>query len=421
MQNNKNTTYFFKNVPLRGEVELQSDPNISCFLATFASLIKKECKIDGTFISGSYTENYIQSLVDSGLLIGCSVDRVNVSEDQDCFDSCFLGDCDILGFYRILITLSKKGMVEVFGNADFIGLLRYMGYYTEQKTKNVTTVFNKTVEIRDSLTFHETNLTYFFVAVLIFLLSSKKFSISIPNISYEISLLIDVLKEHNFIEDVVYGNFVTIHFNFSSLDSTNFLNLRSPKDSEELIFWAFATVASGGEIRINGLSSNTVIASLKILSDLGAGFESISDKSLKIWGRVDNEKLQQIVVPDSLNHLVFTKLCLLSLLCNSIDNSETFVKFNLDTEKYKNTILDFNRLGSSIKINSSDTVEVFEGKIKSGTIYLEPRQEEIGYATIIFAICADGKVGLKNMDCIGFYNSNLVNKLLSLGANIKEE
>ena len=420
MQNNKSKTYYFKNAPLRGEVELQSDPNISCFLATFASLIKKECKIDGTFISGSYTENYIQSLVDSGLLVGSSTDRVSVSEDQDCFDSCFLDNCDILGFYKILITLSKKGMVEVAGNNDFIGLLKYMGYYVEQKTKNISIVFNKTVESRESLTFHETNLTYFFVSILIFILSCKKFAISIPNISYEISLLIDLFKEHNLIEDVIYGNFVTIHFNLEALDSTEFLNLQAPKDSEELIFWAFATLATGGEIRINGLSSNTVISTLKILSDVGAGFESLSDKSLKIWGKVDSEKLKNVVISDSSSHLIFTKLCLLSLLSNSIEGPDVSVKFNLDTEKFKNTILDFNRLGSSIKIDTVDTVEIFEGKIKSGTVYLEENQEETAYANIIFAICSDGKVGIKNIDCVSFYNNNLVSKLLSLGANIKE-
>ena len=99
--NNDKTLYLTK-LPLRGEVNLQSDPNISCFLVSLLLLLGKGGLIRGEFHSGTYVDSYVQNLKDSGFILGNTPSVINVSNDQDCFDSCFLDTSDILNFYNSL-------------------------------------------------------------------------------------------------------------------------------------------------------------------------------------------------------------------------------------------------------------------------------------------------------------------------------
>ena len=88
-------------------------------------------------------------------------------------------------------------------------------------------------------------LLIFFVSILIFILSCKNF-ISIPNISYEISLLIDLFKEHNLIEDVIYGNFVLFILIWRLPRFYRIFKFTGTKDSEELIFGRLQLWLLGG-------------------------------------------------------------------------------------------------------------------------------------------------------------------------------
>ncbi len=413
--NNDKTLYLTK-LPLRGEVNLQSDPNISCFLVSLLLLLGKGGLIRGEFHSGTYVDSYVQNLKDSGFILGNTPSVINVSNDQDCFDSCFLDTSDILNFYKIVLLLSKKGLVEVSGNKDFVGLYKYMGYFVEPKDENSVTLFNKTTENKDTLTFHETNLTFFLVSILIFLLSSKKFSISIPEINYEISLLIDLFKDCQLIENVTYGNFVTIYFNFENA-SESILSFDAPKDSEEFIFWSFASIITEGEIRVNGLSGKTVATTLKILADIGAGFEALNETSVKIWGRVGTKNLQNTSLLDISKHLTLTKLCILSLL--SARENDLNLKMRMNVDEFKVLILDLNRLGSNIKVNDQDEITITEGKIKQGILYLT-EGEEVNYAKLLFALGSGDKIGLKNFEGLTFYNQSLLKKITDLGGKFEQ-
>lgn len=412
-----NKTLYFKPLPLRGEVNLQSDPNLACFLATFLGVVGRGGRLRGNFGLKTYPECFINSLKDSGFVVGVSPDFIDISEEQDCYDSCFLDNCDILGFYKILLILSKKGLVEIKGNRDFVGLFKYMGYQVESKENSVEVLFNKVVEEKNALTFHETNLTYFFVSILLFLLSSREFSISIPEINYEINLIIDLFKEFGFIKDVSYGNFVTIRFNFEGLNSKNFFEFDIPKDSEEMVFWSFAALVTSGEIRITGLSSNTIISTLKILSDIGAGFESLNDTSIKVWGKILNQNLNSMLISQDSNYLVLTKLCLLSSL-STLDLEGNKLSIKLNSNDFKSLILDFNRLGSSININNDTEILIQGGKTRQGVVYLTEGSEELSYAYLLYCLASGGKVGISNIENLTFYNESILNKLTNLGGSI---
>ncbi|MBP7859401.1 hypothetical protein KA001_00345 [Patescibacteria group bacterium] len=406
-------------IPVRGTVSLQSSSVITSFFISLFIILKSRAHLDGSF-----DNDVIERFSDSLKTIGIDIDQTSFDINLNNVETTYVTQ-DLLSsydsinfFYFAIILLDTQGFVEIKPskeNLDFINLCKYLGFKVT-KAKNVYKILNVVTTPKESLTFHENNLNYFLISMLLMFISNNSFTISTPQIDYNIAIVLDILKTLELVSNVEFGDFVKIQFSKETYSNKEKYSLKIPGDCAEFIFWIFLTAITNGELKIMGANSRYYAETLKILSDLGIGFEAVSENEFKVWGSV-NLKSTKIEIRDDDPHLELTKLCMVAFtITSNILNLETLV--SLDSKKYKNFISDLNILGSEIKVNESDLLILSDPKLKSGDLYLNENAEYENYAKLLFILGTTTKINVKYINNLLIYNSKILLKLSNLGSKL---
>lgn len=400
--------------PIRGNVQLQSSQLIGDFFLSLFSVLETNAKFTGQF-SSKETTNFIELLQD----IGLKITKNDFQVDLDTEEFSFLNEVSLLNsnsinfYFFSIIYLKYRGYLEIKQDekvSDFINLCKYLGFKTEN-FKDHTKIYNVCETPKESLTFHQNNSNYLLLSILLMFLANKSFTISIPQIDYNLAIILDILKDYSLISDVTFGDYVKINFENNIKLSKQDVDIQIPGDTGEFIFWLFLVASVSGELKISGSNSKYFAETLKILSELGVSFEALSKEEFKIWsnGKINVSTLE---IKDNDPHLDFTKLCLIPFTINN--NFPLQTTLSIDTTKYKDFISDLNILGASIKIQDS-FVSVKNTKVRAGEIYLDSVHERSNYAKLLFFLSTDSEITVKYTSNLSIFNPSLLVKLEELG------
>lgn len=415
MNNESKNLILSGQTPLRGQVKVQSSTSITIFLLCLGFLLNKKSKLYGDFNSQVILD-FLTKLRVFGFEVmntGDTLESLNYSGDSD---NVFFSGADFASSLILTLMLAKKGGAEVLNNKDLISFYNYLGFEV-RGVKAKYFVSNKVgKDSKSSITFHNLNEQYYYMAILTLLLNKKEFSISSVGLTYELNILVELLKELGFVKDAVYGNFITVNFDFTNVDKNVFENLKVPGDPKEYIFYSVSSIATGGEIEVVGIDPKMFASTLKIFSSLGVGFESISEESLKIWWGKDS-KFEIASITDTDEYLDFTKLCLIPCIATNLRKEGHPIYISLNTEKYRSYLQDLNILGGKVEIDEKGVTIDEVSKIKGGKLTLSDTGEIENYARLIIALTS--KITIKDFTNLVYYNHGLFNKLESLGGQIE--
>ncbi|PIR42988.1 hypothetical protein COV24_05025 [candidate division WWE3 bacterium CG10_big_fil_rev_8_21_14_0_10_32_10] len=401
--------------PLRGKVVLQSSPTLSCFLTTLMLICRTKVELRGDFLD-NLVSDYIHLLNNSGFNIKNNVDSLQILEPFNINDCSYSGNLDLSHKFLYILSLAEKGYVEIKSNEELIDFFKYLGFVIEEKNK-VSKVYNKLATDRESITFYKMNEEYFLLAILAFMLNKKQFSISMSDSTYEIILLLEELKQYGVVKEISYGNFINIQFDMSELDHKFTKEITVPKDSNEFVFFALCAIATNGEVEIQGINPKHLASSLKIFSEVGAGYDSLSTESMKIWGSHSSD-LKSLNISETGGYLNLTKLGILPILSVS-QKLDGVSKISLEVETYKSLIRDINRLGCTINVEDSYVSCTSQGKVKDGKIYMEEHKEIDNYVRLLASLLSTEQIEIYDFSYLSYINNNIFKKLLDLGAKIE--
>jgi|GEM_PF-5851567 len=415
MNNESENLILSGQTPLRGQVKVQSSTPITIFLLCLSFILNKKSKLLGDFNS-QVTLDFLTKIRVFGFEVmntGDTLESLNYSGDSD---NVFFSGADFASSLILTLMLAKRGGVEVLNNKDLISFYNYLGFEVKGEEAKYFVSNKVGKDSKSSITFHTLNEQYYYIAILTLLLNNKEFSISSIDLTYELNILIELLKELGFVKDVVYGNFITVNFDFTNVEKSVFEKLKVPGDPKEYIFYCVSSIATGGEIEVVGLDPKMVASTLKVFSSLGVGFESISESSLKIWWGKDS-KFETASITDTDEYLDFTKLCLIPCIATSLRKEEQPIYVSLNTEKYRSYLQDINILGGNIEIDEKGVTINEVSKIKGGKLTLSDTGEIENYARLIIALTS--RITIKDFTNLVYYNHGLLNKLESLGGKIE--
>ena len=402
-------------IPLRGKVSLQSSPYLTNFFITLALFCGSDITLKGSFFD-NLVQKYIRSLDASGLTLRNYADTLLIPRTVDFWRSTYISELDSINKYIFLVSLKKQGFAEIKENAELVDFFRYLGYVIED-SKERYIVYNKVKLNKNSITFYKPNLEYFLISILVFLLNYDTFTISISDLNYEMSLLLEDFKNLKIVKDITYSNFVNIHFDVKDLEKKLGAEVVIPRDPNEFIFFCAASMATGGEVEIVGVNPKTFSSSLKLFTDMGAGYDALSTDTIRVWG-TKRDSLNGISVLDQSTCLNFTKLCLLPIISVAKKSNEDYFKIFLNYEENKSLIQDLNRLGASLNIEEDTIIAREVGQIKSDTLYLEKGKEESNYVKVLAGLLCKERMEFFDSKHLRIYNSSVFDKLQVLGAEI---
>lgn len=415
MNNDSQNLILSGQTPLRGQVKVQSSNSITLFLLSLGFLLNKRSKFLGDFNSQVILD-FLTKLRVFGFEVINTGDTLETMNYQGDSDNVFFSGSDFASSLILSLILSKRGGVEVLNNKDLISFYNYLGFEVKGNDAKYFVSNKVSVDSKTSITFHTLNEQYYYIAILTMLLNHKQFSISSIDLTYELNILVELLKELGFVKDVVYGNFITVNFDFSNVDKDVFEKLKVPGDPKEYIFYCVASVATGGELEVVGLDPKMFASTLKIFSSLGVGFESISESSLKIWWSKES-KFEAASIIDADEYLDFTKLCLVPCIATTLRKEDKPIYVALNTDKYRGFLQDVNMFGGNIEIEEKGITFDTVSKIKGGKLTLEEGLEIENYARLIIALTS--RVTIKHFSSLVYYNHSLLTKLESLGAKLE--
>jgi len=183
-------------------------------------------------------------------------------------------------------------------------------------------------------------------------------------------------------------------------------------DRNEPVFYAVATIFTGGDIVIKDINSTHLTSFLSKISSMGVSFEVISQNEMRVWANEENLKPTNIETKpypgfmtdwQPLFSVLLTKAMGASMVSDKVLNRFEFAK-------------ELNRMGAKIEI-TKESINI-EGRAKLKGTMVDATDAISGLALIVAGLGAKGKTEVCNAEMVGSGFENVEEKLKNLGANI---
>ncbi len=411
-EQNQHITKISYHSPLRGAVNLQSDPDLTNFLITLSILLNKKLSIKADFLNSTVSD-YVNILNNYGISINTYGDSAFVQGDLTVNEGFILSSKELYEKYIILLVLSKRGYINLVENKELIDFFSYLGFVCK-KDLNGTRIYNKVLKKKSTITFYTFNYEYILLAILSLILNNDKFTIFLPSLNPSLKILFSLLKDIGFVEKIEYGNFVSIYFNTSTIYK-DLDDLEVPRDYKEFLFFSVATILTKGDIEFEGINISYLVNSLKILSNFGISYDAFDNNKVRIWfSEWPKEPFPNIqdtgISTEVLRIFLLTVLPILPK--NHLPKS-----ISLSSDKHKVLIQDLNSLGCGLEIPQKDLILVKKpGVFRKNEIYFQPRQLEDNYARLLSTLLTFETNLVYHISYILSFNYSILDKLSNLGA-----
>jgi len=400
--------------PLRGSLELNSSPNITKFMLSLCYILGGKYELKGTFQNSSI-KDYCAHLEEANYAIKYSSNSIYIDSAQGGSDFSLLKYDTIEDNFLVALSLEKKGYVEITKNQELVDFLSYLGFLVKKKSNEKYAVYNKVQNPRPNLVFQELNYKYLLLGILFQLLNLEQFSITFPNDSLEIGIILELLSEIGVLKEVDHSKNVQLTFEKTKSISSSFSQIVIPGDPLEFAFFTTLSLFTEGEIQINGLKPSFLTTLLRVYSSIGGGYTASDPDILRTWFSGSDEvnyDLSEILEDNDQEYL--------SLLLPGLGKSYSS-NFILPPTKSvtKNLIQDLNRLGGNISM-TDEGIDIESGrKYKPGFLSLEGDIFP-DFSRLVLSLISDGEFGIYNIEVLEDYNFRLLEKLKKLGARIQE-